>query len=461
LWMNYQPERGVNMSHDHLSDSLGQVDLLPAELEAIDERVATDALLWERRLPATDRLDAFIRSLSQETAAGPIVEATDDALDQLDDDTYTESPQRSVPHRPLQMQPRERVSALSAFLAGVAAVAIVALFATLLLSRSGEQGFPPVPTATPTATLTPTATPLPTAGTIAATISGIGPLRGSFPYYGIAADDTAVWVHNGDDGTLLRIDPRTNRIVATIPVGRGQGGVAIGQGAVWVANPKDGTVSRVNPQTNTVVATVALAGKSATNVSLAASPGAVWATDNDNDALARIDPKTNKVIATIPNQIGASDVAYGASSTWSCDRGDSKGLTRLNPQTNQVETQIDVSMNLGFTCAAVVALTQAVWTVDLILGDGSTVHLERLDPATNTTIATISVPDTDAYHFAADEEGVWVWGPDEGLLRIDPQTNQIVGSVPMQGGAGVALGAGSVWFANATDGSLLRITPAP
>jgi DNA-binding beta-propeller fold protein YncE len=449
------------MSHDRLSDSHGQVDLLPAELEATDERVATDAILWERRLPATDRLDAFVRSLSHETAAAPAVEATDDELDQVDDASYTESPQRSASRRPLHVQPRERVSALSAFIAGVAAVAIVALFATLLLSRSGEPGFPTGPTATPTPTLTPTATPLPSAGTVAATIGGIGPLRGSFPYYGIAADNTAVWVHNGDDGTLLRIDPQTNRIVAAIPVGRGQGGVAIGQDAVWVANPKDGTVSRVDPQTNTVVATVTLAGKSNTGISLAASPGAVWATDNDNDALTRIDPKANKVIATIPNQIGASDVSYGASSTWSCDRGDSKGLTRLNPQTNQVEAQIDVSMNLGFTCAAVVALRQAVWTVDLILGDGTSVHLERLDPATNTTIATVFVPDTDAYHFAADENGVWVWGPDEGLLRIDPQTNRVVGSLPMQGGAGVALGAGSVWFANATDGMLLRITPAP
>jgi YVTN family beta-propeller protein len=458
--MNQQSERETSMSHDHLSDPHGQVDLLPAELEAVDERVATDAILWERHLPPTDRLDMYIRSLARGTAA-PGVEATDDALDELDVDSYSESPQRTTPPQPARVQPRERVSALSAFIAGVAAVAIVALFATLLLSRGSGLGFPPVPTATPTPTRTPTATPLPTAGTVVTTITGIGPLRGSFPSYGIAADDTAVWVHNGDDGTLLRIDPRTNTVVATIPVGRGQGGVAIGQGAVWVANPKDGTVSRVNPQTNTVVATVTLAGKSATNVSLAASPDAVWATDNDNDALVRIDPATNKVIAAIPNQMGASDVSYGASSTWSCARGDSKGLTRLNPQTNQVETQIDVSMNLGFTCAAVVALNQAVWTVDLILGDGSSVHLERLDPATNTIIATISIPDTDAYHFAADEQGVWVWGPDEGLLRVDPNTNRVVASLPMQGGAGVALGAGSVWFTNATDGTVLRITPAP
>src|SRR5262249_45229859 len=158
------------MSHDHLSDSHGQVDLLPAELEAIDEWVATDAILWERRLPATDRLDAFVRSLSHETAAAPAVEATDAELDQLDDASYTQAPQRSASRRTLHVQPRERVSALSAFIAGVAAVAIVALFATLLLSRSSGPGFPTGPTSTSTPTLTPTATPLPSAGAVDATI---------------------------------------------------------------------------------------------------------------------------------------------------------------------------------------------------------------------------------------------------------------------------------------------------
>jgi hypothetical protein len=192
-----------------------------------------------------------------------------------------------------------------------------------------------------------------------------------------------------------------------------------------------------------------------------ADGAALWVYSGDTGDLVRIDPPSNKVIATIPNQIGTSDVSYGASSAWSCNRGDSKGLMRLNSQTNQAETQIDVSMYMGFSCAAVVALTRAIWTVELILGDGSSVHLERLDPATKTTTATILVPDTDAYHFAAVEAGVWVWGPDEGLLRIDPHTNQIVGSLPMQGGAAVALGAGSIWCANATDGSQLRITPAP
>jgi YVTN family beta-propeller protein len=42
-------------------------------------------------------------------------------------------------------------------------------------------------------------------------------------------------VANRDDGTLSRIDPSTNRVVATIHVGGQPESVAVGGGAVWVA----------------------------------------------------------------------------------------------------------------------------------------------------------------------------------------------------------------------------------
>jgi virginiamycin B lyase len=41
-----------------------------------------------------------------------------------------------------------------------------------------------------------------------------------------------------------------------IPVGAGPEGIATGAGAVWVANLRGGTVSRIDPATNQVVATI-------------------------------------------------------------------------------------------------------------------------------------------------------------------------------------------------------------
>jgi YVTN family beta-propeller protein len=44
-----------------------------------------------------------------------------------------------------------------------------------------------------------------------------------------------VWVALADDGAVARIDPRTNRVTATIRVGHRPQGVVVAGGLVWVA----------------------------------------------------------------------------------------------------------------------------------------------------------------------------------------------------------------------------------
>src|SRR6266545_5102719 len=48
------------------------------------------------------------------------------------------------------------------------------------------------------------------------------------------------------------IDPKTNKVIADVPVGRRPGAVTYGEGAVWVANLDDSTLSRINPRTQQV-----------------------------------------------------------------------------------------------------------------------------------------------------------------------------------------------------------------
>jgi virginiamycin B lyase len=207
---------------------------------------------------------------------------------------------------------------------------------------------------------------LASAGTVSATISGLG-ANDQFDD-AIAASDTAIWVHNGQAGTLVRIDPSTNMLVATIPVGHGEGGVALGQGAVWVANPTEGTLSRIDPQTNKVVATITLAPQAEVQ-GLTVRLNAVWVTDFVNSTLVRIDPLINQVVATIPNTPGITGVSYGAGSVWICNHhGAAQGLLRLDPQTNQVQAQVNPAGNQGY-CGSVVALGQTVWTTSFFNGE--------------------------------------------------------------------------------------------
>ena len=64
----------------------------------------------------------------------------------------------------------------------------------------------------------------------------------------VAAGEGAVWVADELDDAIVRIDPATNSVTTTIPVGHSPTGIAVGLGSVWVANSVDGTVSRIDPR---------------------------------------------------------------------------------------------------------------------------------------------------------------------------------------------------------------------
>ena len=67
-----------------------------------------------------------------------------------------------------------------------------------------------------------------------------------------------MWVANSRDATVWRIDPATNRVVATITVGEGPSGVAVAPGgtSVWVSNALSGTLSKIDPTVGKVVKSV-------------------------------------------------------------------------------------------------------------------------------------------------------------------------------------------------------------
>jgi YVTN family beta-propeller protein len=66
-------------------------------------------------------------------------------------------------------------------------------------------------------------------------------------------------VANSLDGTVSRVDPATDAVVATVHVGEGPSDVAVGGGGVWAASEARGTVTRLDPETNTAVATIDVA----------------------------------------------------------------------------------------------------------------------------------------------------------------------------------------------------------
>lgn len=124
-----------------------------------------------------------------------------------------------------------------------------------------------------------------------------------------------LWLTDPARGELLRLDPRTQKVLATVKAGLGARFFAVGEGAVWVQNNIDGTVSRIDPTTNAVVATVRVDSGAVDGGDLAVGGGFVWARVSDA-LVAKIDPETNEVVARYGPAGGSGSVAADDSAVW-------------------------------------------------------------------------------------------------------------------------------------------------
>ncbi len=117
----------------------------------------------------------------------------------------------------------------------------------------------------------------------------------------------AVWITNtgkfkyigkgmveGKQGSVQRINPKTNKVVATISTGIAPRFLATGEKGIWILNQGDGTVSRINPYTNKLTATIDANVKGAGG-DIAAGAGKIWVRGNKTALLVSIDTKTNAV----------------------------------------------------------------------------------------------------------------------------------------------------------------------
>jgi virginiamycin B lyase len=102
--------------------------------------------------------------------------------------------------------------------------------------------------------------------------------------------------------------------VITIPVGPIPRFLAAGEGGVWTLNQCDGSVSRIDPSSNTVVATIA-AGVDGTDGDIATGAGAVWVRGG-KVLLSVIRPDTNRVVERLGPPAGSGAVRVGGKFIW-------------------------------------------------------------------------------------------------------------------------------------------------
>ena len=200
---------------------------------------------------------------------------------------------------------------------------------------------------------------------------------------GVAEAEGDVWVanHRGrPSGSVWRIDPDTNTVVARIPVGArefraGPQWLAVGAGSVWVGVPNLNAVVRIDPRTNTVEATVPVTDGGVCG-QLFADDEAVWAASGlcGDGMLTRIDPKTNQVVARIksPGWTTVFGGALGFGSVWIATDG---GPFEIDPTTNTVASRLALEGDSAF------GGDLAVGEDSLWIHDAEDESVLRIDPA--------------------------------------------------------------------------------
>jgi virginiamycin B lyase len=275
----------------------------------------------------------------------------------------------------------------------------------------------------------------------------------------------SLWVGAWRDGQVVRVDPRSNRVVARFPAGgRNPAGLAVGAGSIWVVHPDTDEVVRLDPGTGRVVARIKLGplpfefapGDRRFLPSLVAvGAGAGWVATG-RGAVARIDLASNRVVAVIklPPESPAG-IAVAGRTVWVAAGGD--GVARIEAATNRLLGTI----RLDLYAERVAVGGGAVWvggaTTDPIVEMAGAVA--RIDAATGRVREI--VPTGLPVGLAAATGAVLVTEPDAvgGALECI-QPGATPSGVPLEPALGeLAVGGDAVWVADRRGSSVYRMDP--
>ncbi|HYW23778.1 MAG TPA: hypothetical protein VE953_06400 [Terriglobales bacterium] len=303
---------------------------------------------------------------------------------------------------------------------------------------------------------------------------------------GVAFTPGFAWVANSGDGTVWKIDRNTDRVVGKVAVGSSSGfagqqvngagipgcesgsihqtphgdfrirncdlpkAVAASHGAVWAGKGDTRSLVRIDPAKDRVVDTIAVGVEP---WYILATDTAVWLSDWRTNTVVRVDPATDRVVATIADlPAGTTGLAVSPGALWVASSRDAM-LTRIDTTTNAVVT----SLHTDPTPLPVVYAFGSVWVRNEFAEGTGTV--QRIDPATNQVVGSVQVTPVAGRDgldgMAVLDGGVWVAGLE--LQKIDPATNRVVRMINHTCGA-VTADAGFLWTIDVAY-SVTRITP--
>ncbi len=266
----------------------------------------------------------------------------------------------------------------------------------------------------------------------------------------VAVTDDAVWVGGTGPQAVFRIDPRTNRRIATVRLpGEPCAGLVVGFGSLWV--PLCGrapVLAQVDLKSNALVH-VFHVGPVEAESSITASADSVWMTVGKAGSLARIDPVSGAVRQTIPVPVGSYNPVYADGRVWITDPAGGK-VTVIDAARGERIASLPAGPGARWSASG----AGAIWVLNT---DGS---LTRVDTATRSS-QTVDLGLTRGGAYIGFGAGMlWTTTMKVPLSLIDPSGPALRCRWVGKGGDSLDVGHGAVWLTNYYAGTIERIPVA-
>jgi YVTN family beta-propeller protein len=251
---------------------------------------------------------------------------------------------------------------------------------------------------------------------------------------------------------LYRIDPATGKIEASVDVGEGGCYPAQAEsGRIFIAGCEGGDVVVVDPQKEQVVATSQCGGW------MTFAAGSLWSSGGDR--ILRCDPQTYRATTTIKLPGSFAGLAYADGTIWAANMSDAT-VERIDPATNKVVATISAGAQAhGDVDENLLVAFGSVW----VSSDYDT-RIFRIDPSNNAVHVyrpkARSLGDFDTRTLVAGMGSLWMRTSPAKVSRFDPRTMKVVRTYPTDpwggGGGLIAIAGGSLWVPNPEEDTLWR-----
>lgn len=279
----------------------------------------------------------------------------------------------------------------------------------------------------------------------------------------LALRDGVLWVANGAEGTVSRLDAETGAPLGEpTMVGRGPAAIEFSADTAWIPNAADGTVSRLDIETGEPIGTPIPVGGLARDIAIGSSEA--WVITAVDGLLVRLDLTTGRVIAD-PEFIGygPQSITIADGVAWIVNTLD-RAVVRLDEATGE---RIGEPIPVGAGATDVLAAHGAIWISSTTEGT-----VRRLDPQTGALLAPPTRVDVQPqigggpYALAATADAVWVANNDElTVTALDAQTGVVLDDplfpsnrhAELARGVDLVAGDGDLWLTVHHENVVVRL----